>query len=83
MTIQITGDRPTKLQKPAPDSFIGNIQTTLCERILNIPMAQSEARIEPYGMADNLRREARALEGNVLHAGMPLRSNIQTPVPLT
>lgn len=80
---QIMGDRSTKLQKPAPGSFMGNIQTTLWQQILNIAIAQNEASIEPYGKADNFGWEAIALEGNVLHAGMLLRSNIKTPVQLT
>ena len=64
---QTMGDWPAKLQKPAPGGFIGNIQTALRERILNIPVALCEESVEPYCMADNFRWEGKAL---CSHIGM-------------
>jgi len=28
---QVAGNRPAKFKEPAPDSFIGNIETAFCE----------------------------------------------------
>ena len=60
---KVPGDGLAKLKKPASDSFVGNVETALREEIFYVSIAQSEPGIEPYGVADDLRREAVALEG--------------------
>ena len=39
---QVSGNRRTKLEEPAPYALVGNIQTPLRKEILHIPIAQSE-----------------------------------------
>ena len=63
-----------------PDSFVGNIETAFREQIFNVSIAQSEPSVKPYSMADDLRRKAVALEGDVLHLETLLWHGIQTPV---
>ena len=60
---KVPGDGLAKLNKPASDSFIGNIQTALREEIFNIAITQSEPTVEPYGVADDFGWKAMALEG--------------------
>ena len=67
---KIPGNRLAKLKKPAPDSFIGNIETALREKIFDIAITQSEPAVEPYGVADDFRWKAMALEGEVVHPKM-------------
>jgi len=73
-----------KLEKPASDSFIGNIQTALREVIFYISIAQREPSIKPYSVADDLRREAVALEGYVVNPDATSRPPLRTsPVNVT
>ena len=60
---KVPGDGLAKLKKPASDSFVGNIETALREEIFDIAITQSEPTVEPYGVADNFRWKAMALEG--------------------
>jgi len=69
-----------KLQKPGPSGLIGYIQTALCEQVLNLPIAQSEASIKSDGMEDNILRGTVVLEGIVVHPRMVLQGRIQKPV---
>ena len=64
---QVPANRLAKLKKPASDSFIGNVETALREVIFYISIAQSEPGVEPYRVADDLRWEAVALKGYVVH----------------
>jgi hypothetical protein len=49
----LCGDQRTKLQHPAPHRFLGNVQPTLGEKILDVPVAQREARVEPNRVLDD------------------------------
>jgi hypothetical protein len=44
---------------PAPlaDGFIGNNDSAFGQKIFHITEAQTEAMIDPYGVADDFRRE--------------------------
>jgi len=69
----------TKLKKPASDSFIGNVETALREEIFYVSIAQSEPGVEPYRVADDLRWEAVALKGYVVHPPTLLQGRLQRP----
>ena len=49
---QVSGNRRTKLEEPAPYALVGNIQTPLRKEILHIPIAQSEPGVEPNGASN-------------------------------
>ncbi len=68
-------DRRPELVGPATDGFIGHIDPSFSEQILDVAQAQSEAIIEPDSEPDHVRREAMALEGNGFHLGFSIRLN--------
>ncbi len=43
---------PTELQDPSSNCLMGDVETTLGERVLDVPIAQRETTIEPNGMLD-------------------------------
>jgi hypothetical protein len=55
---QPSRDRGTELQHPAPDRFVGNVEPSLGQQLLDIAVAQREAEIEPDRVLDDLGREA-------------------------
>ena len=42
---------------PSPDGFVRNNDSAFGQKIFNITEAQTEAMIDPYGIADDFRRE--------------------------
>ncbi len=60
---KVPGDGLAKLNKPASDSFVGDIETAFCEEIFDIAITQSEPTVEPYGVADDFGWKAMSLEG--------------------
>ena len=64
---QVSGNRNTKLEEPAPYALVGNIQTPLRKKILHIPIAQSEPGVEPNGMSNDFRWKAVTFEGDGVH----------------
>ena len=64
---QVSGNRRTKLEEPAPYALVGNIQTSLSKKILHIPIAQSEPGIEPNGASNDFRWKAVTFEGDGVH----------------
>jgi hypothetical protein len=67
---QVSSDWRTKLQKPTSNGLVGNIQAPLRKQILYVSIAQSEASIESYGVADKFRWEAMMFEGDGSHPDM-------------
>jgi len=62
VTAQVSGDDGSKLQEPAANGLVGDVQTSLREHILHIAKAQREPGIQPDRMADDVGREAVPLE---------------------
>ena len=56
--LEPTGIRGTELLAPLSDGLVGNNNSPLCQEILDISEAQTEAVVEPDGVADDLRRES-------------------------
>ena len=57
---QLAGDQRTKFQYPAPHRFVGNVQPTLGQEILHVPLAEREAQVQPDRVLDDRRREPMA-----------------------
>jgi len=57
---QLAGDQRTKFQHPAPHRFVGNVQPTLGQEILHVPVAEREAQVQPDRVLDDRRREPMA-----------------------
>src|SRR6266404_9460545 len=81
---QLAGDQRTKLQHPAPHRFVGNVQPTLGQKILNVPVAQREAQVEPDRVLDDRRREAMTAIGKLSHRSCyPAHRSRSTDIPVT
>ena len=65
---QIGGDRQSKLQKPASDSLIGDINASFSEHVLDITKAQRESCIEPDGMTDDFGWKTVTFERQLVHS---------------
>ena len=61
---QVSGNRRTKLEEPAPYALVGNIQTPLRKKILHIPIAPG---IEPNGASNDFRWKVVTFEGDGVH----------------
>ena len=61
-TAKLPGEQRPELQHPTPDRFIGDIQPALGEQILDVAEAEGEAKVQPYRMPDDVRREFVASE---------------------
>jgi len=57
----------TKLQSPAPDYFVGQLNSSLGEQIFDIAKAEGKSEIQPDCMLDDLRREAMAAIADSSH----------------
>jgi hypothetical protein len=66
-TTQVSSDRRTKFNEPAPHALVGNIQAPFRKQILHISITQSEAGIEPNSVANDIRWKSMACEGDVSH----------------
>jgi hypothetical protein len=42
---------------PFPDGFIGNLNASLGQHLLNIAIAQSETEVQPYALLDYFDRK--------------------------
>jgi hypothetical protein len=64
---ELSGIGDDKLYAPAANSFIGDIDATLGQQILDIPKAQRKSEIQPDGMLDDLGRKTVAVIGDGVH----------------
>ena len=57
-TLERAGVLGIELQTPQSDGLVGGHDLPLCQAIFDISQAQTEAVVEPNGMADSLRWES-------------------------
>jgi hypothetical protein len=57
LTLEFPGVVRAKLLTPLPDGFVGNHHSSLSEKFLDVPKAQRETMVQPYGVTDDFRRE--------------------------
>jgi len=57
-TFQVSGVLWPKLEAPLADGFVGDRDSPLGQEIFDIAEAQTEAVVEPHGVADDRRRES-------------------------
>ena len=65
---QPSRDPRTELQHPSPHRFVGDVEPSFGQGLLDIAIAQSEPQIEPDRVLDDLRREAMAEVAERSHA---------------
>ena len=58
---ELSGVGKAKFYRPAADGFIGDIDATLGQQILDIPKAQRKSEIQPDGILDDLGWKAVAV----------------------
>jgi hypothetical protein len=80
---QPSRDPRTELQHPAPHRFVGDVEPSFGQQLLDIAVAQSEAEIEPDRVLDDLGREAMAAVAERSHPGILPYSPLPTPVSVT
>src|SRR6516164_6096236 len=84
VTAEPSRDRRSEFQHPTPDGFIGDVEPSLGEELLDIAITQGEAQVEPDGMLDDHRRKAVLAVGDFGHrASLPSASLPDYPVKLT
>src|SRR5215472_12120436 len=57
---QLSRDRGAELQYPSAHRFMGDVESSFGQQLLDIAVAQGEAEIEPNRVLDDLGREAMA-----------------------
>ena len=58
---ELSGVGKAKFYRPAADGFIGDIDATLGQQILDIPKTQRKSEIQPDGILDDLGWKAVAV----------------------
>ncbi len=56
-TAKFAGEQRPEFQDPAPHCFVGDIQSTLSEQILDVAITEGETNIEPNRLSDDRRGE--------------------------
>ena len=59
--LETSGIVGSEFQAPLPDGFVRNSYSAFGQKIFNITEAQTETMIDPYGVADDFRRETVSL----------------------
>jgi hypothetical protein len=54
---QVPRNRRSEIANPAPDCFVGNIQSRLGQQVFNVPVAQREPQIRLHGLLNDGQRE--------------------------
>ena len=65
--LQPLGDQGAKLDGPAPDRFVADLDPPLRQKLLDVPKTKAEPEVQPHGVADYVRRKPVALKRNRLH----------------
>jgi len=65
--INLSGILFPEVKNPASDAFIGNVQTTFCEKVFHIAKAQCEAEIQPNRMLDDFWWKLVSFVGDFCH----------------
>ncbi len=70
--LQLAGVVRAKSVTPLPNRFVGNLDSTLCQGILDIAQAEAKPMVQPNGVTDNRRRESMSViqRLDVLHGLM-------------
>ena len=57
----------SKLDRPAPDRLVADLNPTLREQLLDVPKTDAEPEEQPQGVADHVSRKSVAFERDRLH----------------
>jgi hypothetical protein len=74
----------SELENPTTHGLAGHVEAARGQQILDVPQAQREAAIEPYGVLDDLGRESVIAVGDLLHQQkLGYRHLTRTPINVT
>src|SRR5215831_17477802 len=76
---QLSRDRGAELQYPSAHRFIGDVEPSFGQQLLDIAVAQGEAEIEPDRVLDDLGREAMAMVADRSHADILSDTTLSRP----
>jgi len=77
-------DRRSEFEHPTANAFVGEVKATLGKHLLDIAIAQGEAKVQPCGVLDDDRRKAMPAIGDRSHArGLRRTPPIQQAIFLT
>ena len=73
-----------KFQAPPPDRFVGHNDTPFGQQFFHFAEAETEAMVQPHGVANDVGRETVALvaNGSSLHTGQSAKSELKWQCPL-
>src|SRR4051794_5992852 len=79
--LERVGEHPPEAQAPGADALVAHHHATFGQDRLDLAQAQAEAVVEPYGVADDLGREAEAAvrvggRPHARHPATPLRPTL-------
>ena len=72
---QSPNDRRSEFEHPTANAFVGEVEAPLGKQLLDIAIAQGEAKVQPHGVLDDDRRKTMPAIGDRSHA----RSLRRTP----
>ena len=70
-TAKVLSKEPAKLERPAADSLVADVDPSLSQHFLYIPKAQGEPEIEPNRLADDVGRKPMPFKADWLHGHPP------------
>lgn len=80
--LEPVGELPSEAQAPLPDRLVLDLDAERRQDQLDLPQAQTEALVQPYGLVDDLGREAEAAVGGrgvLVSANTPRESRSRQP----
>jgi hypothetical protein len=64
---QAPSDRGSEFEHPTANAFVGEVEATLGKQLLDIAIAQGEAKVQPHGVVDDDRRKTMPAIGDRSH----------------
>src|SRR5690242_15217253 len=80
---QALGEHRPEFPNPAADRLVRDLDTALGEHVLDIPVAQREAQIQPDGMLDQHWRELMASVGDRRNGKRLSPTRLEPLLPVT
>ena len=65
--VQTPRDQRPKLDGPAPDRLVADLDPPLRQQLLDVAKTQAETKVQPHGVADHVSRKPVTLERDLLH----------------
>jgi hypothetical protein len=85
---QAPSNRRSEFEYPTASAFVGEVEATLDKQLLDIAIAQGEAKVQPHGVLDDDRRKTMPAIGDRSHARSrrrppPIQQAVFLTVPST